>query len=128
MTLGEAETMTGAELWANATAARQMRARKSRIYLIVIGSRGGERNIRPTMVRAAKRMDKAEPYPTGVERQRVRRRAMAQAPAGMSMSRPMATAKARGEGILFKIRVLDANVKNQKEPAGLVGQPGGHKL
>jgi hypothetical protein len=34
----------------------------------------------------------------------------------------------RGEGILFKIRVLDANVKNQKEPAGLVGQPGGHKL
>jgi hypothetical protein len=34
----------------------------------------------------------------------------------------------RGEGILFKIRVLDANVKNRKEPAGLVGQPGGHKL
>jgi hypothetical protein len=34
----------------------------------------------------------------------------------------------RGEGILFKIRVLDANVKNQKQPAGLVGQPGGHKL
>ncbi len=34
----------------------------------------------------------------------------------------------RGEGILFQIRVLGANVKNQKEPAGLVGQPGGHKL
>jgi hypothetical protein len=34
----------------------------------------------------------------------------------------------RGEGILFKIRVLDANVKNRKEPAVLVGQPGGHKL
>jgi hypothetical protein len=34
----------------------------------------------------------------------------------------------RGEGILFKIRVLDANVRNQKEPNGLVGQSGGHKL
>jgi hypothetical protein len=34
----------------------------------------------------------------------------------------------RGEGILFKIRVLDENVKNQKDPAGVVGQPGGHKL
>jgi hypothetical protein len=33
----------------------------------------------------------------------------------------------RGQGILFQIRVLGANVKNQKEPAGLVGQPG-HKL
>jgi hypothetical protein len=37
-------------------------------------------------------------------------------------------ARLRGEGILFKIRVLDANVKNQKEPDGLVGQLGGHKL
>jgi hypothetical protein len=34
----------------------------------------------------------------------------------------------RGEGILFQIRVLGANVKSQKEPPGLVGQPGGHKL
>jgi hypothetical protein len=34
----------------------------------------------------------------------------------------------RGEGILFQIRVLDANVKNPKQPAGLVGQSGGHRL
>ena len=34
----------------------------------------------------------------------------------------------RGEGILFQIRVLGANVKNRKEPPALVGQPGGHKL
>jgi hypothetical protein len=34
----------------------------------------------------------------------------------------------RGEGILFQIRVLDANVKNRNEPPALVGQPGGHKL
>ncbi len=34
----------------------------------------------------------------------------------------------RGGSILFKIRVLDANVKNRKVPEGLVGQSGGHKL
>jgi hypothetical protein len=34
----------------------------------------------------------------------------------------------RGEGILFQIRVLGANVKNQKQPSVPVGQPGGHKL
>ena len=33
------------------------------------------------------------------------------------------------QGILFKIRVLGSNVKNQKDPAGPVGQPGaGQKL
>jgi len=34
----------------------------------------------------------------------------------------------REEGILFKIRVLGANVKNQNQDPGLVGQSGGRKL
>ena len=32
------------------------------------------------------------------------------------------------EGILFKIRVLGSNVRNQEEPPKLEGQPGARKL
>src|ERR1035441_1216419 len=43
MGLGVAEVTTGVELWAYATAVRQMRAKKSRISSIVIGSRRAAR-------------------------------------------------------------------------------------